>query len=417
MEWFRELDQVMKADPDIAEILQNEIRRQENTIELIASENFVSPSVMQAQANVMTNKYAEGYPGKRYYGGCKYYDEAENLAIERVKKLFNAEHANVQPHSGSGANFAVYFAMLEVGDKILSMDLSHGGHLSHGSPVNFSGKNYNVYFYGVDKKTEMIDYDEVMKIAKEVRPKMIVCGASAYPRTIDFEEFKEIADEVNAYLMADIAHIAGLVAAGVHPSPFPHADFVTTTTQKTLRGPRGGVIMCKEEYSKAIDKSIFPGMQGGPLMNTIASKAVAFKEAMNPEFKRYQAQIVRNAKTLAQEMKDNDFRLVSDGTDNHLMLVDLQDKEMTGKHAQIAFEDIGITLNKNAIPFDPQPLWVTSGVRIGTPAVTTRRMKEPEMREIGKIITAFIKNEKDKKIKQHLRERVSELCKNFPLYY
>ncbi|MBL7170126.1 MAG: serine hydroxymethyltransferase [Candidatus Aenigmarchaeota archaeon] len=417
MRWFRNLYKVLKEDPKVTKIIEGEIERQENTIELIASENFVSPAVMEAQSCVMTNKYAEGYPGKRYYGGCEFYDEVENLAIERVKKLFGAEHANVQPHSGTNANFAVYFAMLEVGDKILSMDLSCGGHLSHGSPVNFSGRNYNVHFYGVDKDTEMIDYDEILKIAKEVKPKMIVCGASAYPRTIDFEEFKYIADKVNAYLLADIAHIAGLIVAGVHPSPFPHADFVTTTTQKTLRGPRGGVIMCKEEYAKQIDRAIFPGTQGGPLMNTIAAKAVGFKEAMKPEFKKYQQQIVKNAKALAKELINQKFRLVSGGTDNHLMLVDLQDKGMTGKEAQVEFEEIGITLNKNAIPFDPQPLWVTSGVRLGTPAVTTRGMKELEMQEIGRIISAFVKNRKDEKIKQHLRERVSELCEKFPLYY
>ncbi len=416
MKWFKKLEQVEKKDPRVAKTIKNEIKRQENTIELIASENFASSAVMQAQASVMTNKYAEGYPGKRYYGGCKYYDEVENLARERVKKLFKADHANVQPHSGTQANFAVYFAMLDVGDKILSMDLSHGGHLSHGSPVNFSGRNYTVSFYGVNKTTEKIDYDEVMKIAKEVKPDMIICGASAYPRTVDFEEFAYIANKVNAYLLADVAHIAGLIVAGEHPEPFPHVDFVTTTTQKTLRGPRGGVIMCKEEYAKKIDKSIFPGTQGGPLMNTIAAKAVAFKEAMRPEFKKYQQQIVKNAETLAKELIDNNFRLVSGGTDNHLMLVDLQDKEMTGKHAQVAFEEIGITLNKNAIPFDPEPPWVTSGVRIGTPAVTTRGMREPQMREIGKIITAFVKNEKDKKILKHLKGRVADLCEEFPLY-
>jgi len=417
MRWFRNLVQVQKEDIEVAKIIENEIERQENTIELIASENFVSPAVMEAQSSVMTNKYAEGYPGKRYYGGCKHYDEVENLAIERVKKLFGAEHANVQPHSGSHANFGVYYAMLEIGDKILAMDLSHGGHLTHVSPVNFSGRNYNVHFYGVDPKTEMIDYDEVLRIAKEVKPKLIVCGASAYPRTIDFEEFRYIADKVNAYLMADIAHIAGLIVAGVHPSPFPHADFVTTTTQKTLRGPRGGVIMCKKEYAKQIDKAIFPGLQGGPLMNTIAAKAVGFKEAMKPEFKTYQEQIVKNAKALAKELINNGFRLVSGGTDNHLMLVDLQDKGITGKEAQKEFEKIGITLNKNSIPFDPLPLWVTSGVRLGTPAVTTRGMKEEEMKEIGKIIAAYVKNRNDKKIVEHLKERVADLCKKFPLYY
>ncbi|MBD3155714.1 MAG: aminotransferase class I/II-fold pyridoxal phosphate-dependent enzyme [Candidatus Aenigmarchaeota archaeon] len=417
MKWFRKLGQVGIVDTKVTKLIKSEIKRQENTIELIASENFASPAVMQAQSSVMTNKYAEGYPGKRYYGGCEYYDEVENIARDRIKGLYNAEHANVQPHSGTQANFAVYFAMLDVGDKILSMDLSHGGHLSHGSHVNFSGRNYKVHFYGVDKLTEKIDYDEVMKIAKWFKPDMIVCGASAYPRTIDFEEFAYIADKVNAYLMADVAHIAGLIAAGEHPQPFPHVDIVTTTTQKTLRGPRGGVIMCKEEYAKKIDKAVFPGTQGGPLMNTIAAKAVAFKEAEKPSFKKYQQQIVKNAKALAEELIVNDFRLVSRGTDNHLMLVDLKDKGITGKHAQIAFEEIGITLNKNAIPFDTEPPWITSGVRLGTPAITTRGMKEPQMKEIGKIFSAFVKNEKDQKIKEHLKKRVAGLCKKFPLYY
>jgi len=416
MNWFKKLGQVGRVDTKITKLLKAEIKRQENTIELIASENFASPAVMQAQASVMTNKYAEGYPGKRYYGGCEYYDEVENIAKDRIKNLFNAEHANVQPHSGTQANFAVYFAMLDVGDKILSMDLAHGGHLSHGSPVNFSGRNYNVHFYGVNRLTETIDYGEIMKIAKEVKPDMIVCGASAYPRIIDFEEFAYIAKKVNAYLMADVAHIAGLIVADEHPQPFPYADFVTTTTQKTLRGPRGGVIMCKKEYTRKIDKAVFPGTQGGPLMNTIAAKAVAFKEAEKPSFKKYQQQIVKNAKALAEELIVNDFRLVSGGTDNHLMLVDLQDKGMTGKQAQIDFEEIGITLNKNAIPYDPNPPWVTSGVRIGTPAVTTRGMKEPQMREIAKIISAFVKNGKDKKIREHLKERVVDLCEKFPLY-
>ncbi|MEM5793209.1 MAG: serine hydroxymethyltransferase [Candidatus Aenigmatarchaeota archaeon] len=417
MKWFRNLFQIEKVDPEVAKLIKQEIERQENTIELIASENFVSPAVMQAQASVMTNKYAEGLPGKRYYGGCEFYDQVENLAIERVKKIFGAEHANVQPHSGTQANFGVYFSILDVGDKILSMELSHGGHLSHGSPVNLSGKLYRVYFYGVDEKTEMIDYDEVLKIAKEVKPKLIVCGASAYPRTIDFKEFRYIADKVGAYLMADIAHIAGLIAAGLHPSPFPYADFVTTTTQKTLRGPRGGVIMCKKEYAEKIDKAIFPGTQGGPLMNTIAAKAVAFRETMTPQFKKYQQQIVKNAKTLAEELINEGFRLVSGGTDNHLMLVDLRGTGLTGKEAQIRFEEINITLNKNAIPFDPQPLWVTSGVRLGTPAITTRGMKESEMKEIANIFSIFVKSGKDDKIKEHLRGRVKELCEEFPLYY
>lgn len=416
MTWFSKIKELEDADPEVAKAIKAELKRQQNTIELIASENFVSEAIMQAQANVMTNKYAEGYSGKRYYGGCKYYDVVEDIAIERAKKLFNAEHANVQPHSGTQANMAVYFSVLEVGDKILSMALDQGGHLSHGSPVNFSGKLYRVYHYGVDEYTEAIDYDNVFELAQEIKPKMIVCGASAYPRTIDFKTFKEIADEVGAYLVADIAHIAGLIVGGVHPEPFPHADFVTTTTQKTLRGPRGGLILCKKEFARGVDRAIFPGTQGGPMMNTIAAKAVCFKEATKPSFKKYQGQIVKNAKTLADELMKLDLRIVSGGTDNHLMLVDLTKSGMTGKEAQVELEDIDITLNKNAIPFDPQPLWVTSGVRMGTPAVTTRGMKEPEMKEIADIISTYVKNRKNPKIKSFCKGMVADLCKKFPLY-
>jgi glycine hydroxymethyltransferase len=416
MSWFSEIEELEAVDAKVAKAIKDEIKRQETTIELIASENFVSEAVMQAQANVMTNKYAEGYPGKRYYGGCKYYDEVENLARKRAKILFNAEHANVQPHSGTQANMAVYFALLEVGDKILSMDLAHGGHLSHGSPVNFSGRHYRIYHYGVDEHTEMIDYDKLFEIAQEVNPKMIICGASAYPRTINFRIFKEVADEVGAILVADVAHIAGLIVADLHPQPFPHVDVVTTTTQKTLRGPRGGMILCKEEFAKKIDKAIFPGIQGGPMMNTIAAKAVCFKEAMRPSFKTYQNQIIKNAKSLANSLSKYGLRIVSGGTDNHLMLVDLTKNDITGKEAQDELEDIGITLNKNAIPFDEKPLWVTSGVRIGTPAVTTRGMEEEQMEEIADIISTYISNRKSVKLKQFLKNRVLNLCRKFPLY-
>jgi len=370
---------VKDTDPEIAEAIKSELKRQQNKIELIASENFISIAVMAAMGSPLTNKYAEGYPGKRYYGGCEYIDVVESIAIERAKKLFGAEHANVQPHSGAQANMAVYFAVLNPGDTILGMNLSHGGHLTHGSPVNFSGKLYNIVSYGVDPETETINYDEVLRLAKEHRPKLILAGASAYPRVIDFKKFREIADEVGAYLMVDMAHIAGLVAAGLHPSPVEYADFVTTTTHKTLRGPRGGLILCKEKYAKLIDKTIFPGIQGGPLEHVIAAKAVALKEAMTEEFKNYQVQILKNAKALSTRLIERGFRLVSGGTDNHLMLVDLRNKGITGKDAEKILDEHNITCNKNAIPFDTQSPMITSGIRLGTPAVTTRGFKEEDM--------------------------------------
>lgn len=404
------------VDPEIYESIKGEEYREEYHLELIASENFVSRAVLEAQGSVLTNKYAEGYPGKRYYGGCLYMDRVEDIARERVKAIYGAEHANVQPHSGSQANMAVYFVVLNPGDKVLGMNLAHGGHLTHGSPVNFSGKFFNFYFYGVDKETERINYDAVWNLAKEVKPKLIVAGASAYPRIIDFEKFASIAEDVGAYLMVDMAHIAGLVAAGLHPSPVPYAQFVTSTTHKTLRGPRGGFILCKKEFAKEIDKAIFPGIQGGPLMHVIAAKAVAFKEAMSPDFKEYQRQILLNAKALAEELMRLGYRLVSGGTDNHLMLVDLRDKGITGKEAEKALEEAGITVNKNSIPFDPQPPTVTSGIRIGTPALTTRGMKEDEMRYIARLIHEVLSNIKDDKVKEKVKSEVEELCKQFPIY-
>lgn len=404
------------VDPEISAVIRKELDRQRNTLVLVAAENFTSPAVMEAQGCVMTNKYAEGYPGKRYYRGCAFMDEAENLARDRCRKLFGAEHVNVQPHSGSQANMAAYFATLRPGDTIMGMNLDHGGHLSHGSPVNFSGKLYRVVPYGVSRKTEMLDYSEILEIARECKPRMIVCGASAYPRIIDFKAMREIADEVGALLMADIAHIAGLVAAGVHPSPIPYADIVTTTTHKTLRGPRGGVIMCREELAQAIDRAVFPGIQGGPMMHTIAAKAVAFREAMTPEFKRYQEQIVRNAAALAGRLIENGFDLVSGGTDNHLMLVKLLKENITGKEADEALESAGIALNKNMIPFDPRTPFVTSGIRIGTPAVTTRGMKENEMREIADLITEVIRDIRNPATIESVRSRVRALCERFPLY-
>lgn len=402
-----------KFDPEIMKVIEQETQRQRSKIELIASENFVSKQVMEAMGSQLTNKYAEGYPGKRYYGGCEYVDIAENLARERLKKLFGADHANVQPHSGANANLGVYFAVLKPGDKVLGMDLSHGGHLTHGSPVNISGTYFNFVAYGVNKETEIIDYDEVRKIALKERPKLIVAGASAYPRIIDFVKFREIADEVGAYLMVDMAHIAGLVAAGLHPSPVPYAHFVTTTTHKTLRGPRGGVILCKEEFAKQIDKSIFPGIQGGPLMHVIAAKAVSFKEALEDDFKEYQKQILKNAKTLADSLIEKGFRLVSGGTDNHLMLVDVKNKGLTGKKAEALLDHIGITTNKNTIPFETESPFVTSGLRIGTPAVTTRGMKEGEMKEIAKIISLTLEEKTDV---DTLKGLVKSLCDRFPLY-
>lgn len=404
------------VDPEIYEAIKGEEYREEYHLELIASENFVSKAVLEAQGSVLTNKYAEGYPGKRYYGGCLYMDKVEDIARERVKTIYSAEHANVQPHSGSQANMAVYFVVLSPGDRVLGMNLAHGGHLTHGSPVNFSGKFFNFYFYGVDKETEMINYDSVWSLAKEVKPKLIVAGASAYPRIIDFEKFAQIAEDVGAYLMVDMAHIAGLVAAGLHPSPVPYAHFVTSTTHKTLRGPRGGFILCKKEFAKDIDKAIFPGIQGGPLMHVIAAKAVAFKEAMMPEFKEYQRQIVMNAKALSEELIKLGYRLVSGGTDNHLMLVDLRDKGITGKEAEKILEEAGITVNKNAIPFDPQPPTITSGIRIGTPALTTRGMKEDEMRYIARLIHMVLSDPKNEKIREKVKGEVEELCKQFPIY-
>ncbi|EKX78873.1 serine hydroxymethyltransferase [Clostridium botulinum CFSAN001628] len=369
------------TDPELLDMIKKEEERQEYNIELIASENFTSLSVMEAMGSLLTNKYAEGYPHKRYYGGCEFVDEVEDLARERLKKLFVAEHANVQPHSGSQANMAVYMSVLQTGDTILGMDLSHGGHLTHGSPVNFSGKLYNFISYGVDKETETIDYDQLKKIALENRPKMIVSGASAYPRIIDFEKIREICDEIDAYMMVDMAHIAGLVATGIHPSPVPYADFVTTTTHKTLRGPRGGAILCKEKYAKAVDKAIFPGIQGGPLMHTIAAKAVCFGEALREDYKEYMQQVVKNTKVLGEELKNYGFRLISGGTDNHLLLIDLTNKNITGKDAEKLLDSVGITVNKNTIPFETLSPFITSGIRIGTPAVTTRGFKEEEMKK------------------------------------
>lgn len=413
MDYTQEL--ITPVDPELAKYIGEEEERQRSKIELIASENFVSRAVMAAQGSVLTNKYAEGYPGKRYYGGCEFVDKVENLARERAKALFGAEHANVQPHSGAQANTAVYFAFLKPGDTILGMNLSHGGHLTHGSPVNISGGYFNIVDYGVDEKTELIDYDRVAEIARESKPKMIVCGASAYPRIIDFARFAEIAKEVGAMLMVDMAHIAGLVAAGLHPSPVPHADIVTTTTHKTLRGPRGGMILCKEEYAKAIDKAVFPGIQGGPLMHVIAAKAVAFKEALEPEFKAYQQQILKNAAALAKDLTNRGFRLVSGGTDNHLMLIDLGNKNLTGKDAEKYLDDAGVTVNKNTIPFDPQSPFVTSGLRIGTPAVTTRGMTETEMAKIAEIIDLVLSHSQDDSKLEQARQLVQQLTAAFPL--
>jgi glycine hydroxymethyltransferase len=407
------LDQV---DPEVAKAIELETRRQAGKLELIASENFVSEAVLEAQGSVMTNKYAEGYPGKRYYGGCEYVDIVESLAIERCKKLFGAEAVNVQPHSGTQANMAVYFAAASPGDTILGMNLSHGGHLSHGSPANFSGKFYKIVPYGVSRETETIDYEELAKLAREHKPKMIVVGASAYPRTIDFNKFRAVADEVGAVIMADIAHIAGLVAVGLHPSPIPVCEYVTTTTHKTLRGPRGGLIMCKEPYIKILNSRVFPGMQGGPLMHVIAAKAVALKEALLPEFKAYQQQIVKNAQAMSQQLKDEGFRLVSGGTDNHLMLVDLTSKNVTGKDAQESLDRAAITVNKNGIPFDTQGPMVTSGIRIGTPALTTRGMKENDMRLIASLIADVINHINDERTIKAVAEKVKTLCARFPLY-
>ena len=407
---------LQQTDEDVYSAIQKETQRLEGNLELIASENVVSEAVLEAQGCVMTNKYAEGYPGKRYYGGCEFVDEVESLAIARAKELFGADHANVQPHSGTQANMTVYLSVLKPGDSYLGMNLAHGGHLSMGSPVNFSGILYRVIPYGVSEKTETIDYDELEKLAKEHRPRMIIAGASAYPRTIDYARFRKIADEIGAYLMVDMAHIAGLVAAGIHPSPVPHADFVTTTTHKTLRGPRGGMILCKAAHAKTIDSKVFPGLQGGPLMHVIAAKAVALKEALGPDFKVYQQQIVKNAQALSRSLMSKGFRLTSGGTDNHLMLVDLRKSELTGKVAQETLDKARITVNKNAVPFDTRSPFVTSGIRIGTPAVTSRGMKETEMDAIGDFIATALNRVNDEAALRSIADQVGELCKKFPVY-
>ncbi len=403
-------------DPAVANAIRLETERQEYNLELIASENFVSEAVLEAQGSILTNKYAEGYPGKRYYGGCSCVDVVENLAIDRAKELFGAEHANVQPHSGSQANMAVYFSVLKPGDTVLGMNLAHGGHLTHGSPVNFSGKLFNVVPYGVTRENQTIDYAEVERLALEHRPKMIVVGASAYPRIIDFAAFRKIADQVGAKVMVDMAHIAGLVAAGLHPSPVPHAEFVTTTTHKTLRGPRGGMILCREEFAKTVNSNIFPGIQGGPLMHVIAAKAVSFKEALTPEFKGYQAQIVKNASALAAGLIKRGFKLVSGGTDNHLMLVDLSATELTGKVAEEALDKAGITVNKNGIPFDTRSPFITSGIRIGTPAATTHGLKEAEMEEVAGFIADVLKSTENEAKLAEIKGKVNALMGRFPLY-
>ncbi len=406
-------DMLKAGDPEIYDVIMKETQRQRNNIELIASENFVSEAVMEAMGSQLTNKYAEGYPGRRYYGGCDIVDIAENLARERLKRLFNAEHANVQPHSGSSANMGIYFAILKPGDTAMGMDLSQGGHLTHGSPVSISGTYYNFVAYGVDKETHLLDYDEVRKIAIEAKPKLIVAGATVYPRKIDLKKFREIADEVGAYLMVDMAHIAGLIVAGLHQNPCEYADFVTTTTHKTLRGPRGGAILCKEKHASIVDKAIFPGIQGGPLMHIIAAKAVSFKEASTLEFKEYQQQIIKNAKKLGEELSKRGFDLISGGTDNHLLLVDLRNKNITGRDAEKLLDRVGVTLNKNTIPYDPQSPFITSGIRIGTPAVTTRGMKEEDMVKIAEIISTIID---DPKKVDEASQMVRDLCQNFKLY-
>jgi glycine hydroxymethyltransferase len=411
------LDLLQKSDPQLAGMVQRELQRQRDHLELIASENFTSAAVMAAQGSVLTNKYAEGLPGKRYYGGCEFVDEAENLAIERIKTLFGAAHANVQPHSGAQANFAVFLALLKPGDTILGMDLSHGGHLTHGSPVNVSGKWFQVQQYGVDPKTETLDFDQIRALALEHRPKLIICGYSAYPRTIPFDKFRAIADEVGAYLMADIAHIAGLVAAGCHPNPLPHCHVVTTTTHKTLRGPRGGLILTNDlDLGKKFDKAVFPGSQGGPLEHVIAAKAVAFGEALKPEFKTYSAQVITNAQALATQLQARGIKLVSGGTDNHLVLVDLRSVSMTGKRADALVSAINITANKNTVPFDPESPFVTSGLRLGSPAMTTRGMGAPEFEEIANILADRLTQPDDAAVEQDCRRRVAELCDRFPLY-
>ena len=405
-----------KQDPNIQAVINQELARQRDKLEMIASENFVSQAVMEAQGSVLTNKYAEGYPGKRYYGGCENVDVIETLAIERAKRLFGAEHANVQPHSGSQANFGVYFALLQPDDTIVGMNLSHGGHLTHGSPVNVSGTYFNVVPYGVDAETQQIDYDEFRKIVLEAKPKLIIAGGSAYSRQIDFKKMAEVAHEVDAIFMVDMAHFAGLVAAGLHPNPVEYADIVTTTTHKTLRGPRGGLILCKEKYAKAIDKSIFPGIQGGPLMHVIAAKAVALGEALQPEFKVYAQQIIDNAKALAAALQDKGLTIVSGGTDTHVMLVDVRSTGLTGKEAEHLLDEVGITCNKNTIPFDPASPFVTSGIRLGTPALTTRGLQVKDMEEIADIIAAVLKNPEDKAVHEEASKRVAALCEAYPLY-
>jgi len=410
------MKELKKTDPQIYAIIKHELLRQEENLELIASENFTSLSILEAQGSVLTNKYAEGYPARRWYGGCEYVDEAERLAIERAKKLFGAEHVNVQAHSGSQANMAVYFAILKPNDTVLAMDLAAGGHLTHGHPHNFSGMFYKIVGYGVDRKTEMLDYDFIMSLAKKHKPKMILAGASAYPRKIDFKALRKICDKVGAYLFVDMAHFAGLVAAGIHPNPVPYAEFITSTTHKTLRGPRGGFIICRKEFAKKIDSQIFPGIQGGPLMHVIAAKAVAFKEALTPKFRIYQRQIVKNAKELARSLAKKGFRIVSGGTDTHLMLVDLTEKRITGSDASMILEKAKITANKNLIPFDKKSAAVTSGIRLGTPAVTTRGMKEAHMRKIAEFINGAIESSDDEKKLAEIKKEVTSLTKRFPLY-
>ncbi len=410
------MSELKQIDPAVFDAIQGEEQREREKIVLIASENYVSPAVLEAQGSVFTNKYAEGYPGRRYYGGCEYADAVETLAIDRARQLFGAEHVNVQPHSGSSANMAVYFSVLKPGDGILGMGLPHGGHLTHGAPVSFSGQLYASHSYGVDRKTELLDYDEIERLAMEHKPKMIVCGYSAYSRVLDFPRFRKIADKVGAWLMADIAHIAGLVAVGEHPSPVPYADFVTTTTHKTLRGPRGGMILCREKFAKAVDKVIFPGIQGGPLVHVIAAKAVSFQEALQPEFTEYQRQVKRNALALAQRMTEDGFRIVSGTTENHLMLVDLSPKNITGKDAETALDAAGITVNKNSIPYDTKPPVTTSGIRLGTPIVTTRGMREPEMQAVGDLICEALANGHDAARLAAVREKTRALCSRFPLF-
>ena len=407
---------IQSQDPQVQEVIDKELARQNNNIELIASENFVSRAVLEAQGSILTNKYAEGYPGKRYYGGCEHVDVVENLARDRAKEIFGAEHANVQPHSGSQANMAVYFSVLEPGDKILGMDLSHGGHLTHGSPVNFSGKLFNFISYGVTKEDEVIDYDQLREIAVKEKPKMIVAGGSAYSKTIDFKKFREIADEIGAYLLVDMAHIAGLVAAGLHPNPVPHAHFVTSTTHKTLRGPRGGLILTTAEFAKAIDKNIFPGIQSGPLMHVIAAKAIAFGEALQDDFKAYQEQVIENAKALATALEAGGLRIVSGGTDNHIVLVDVKAYGLTGKQAEEALDEVGITVNKNTIPFDEASPFVTSGIRLGTPAMTTRGFTTEDMTEVGEIIVETLSRLKNDENLNGIHEKVTKLTGKYPLY-